>query len=93
MREHIEDRRDNLEGMEGDIRRLENMLLVEMGDCKKSGDGLEKRLSKLEDVSGRLDGVFDSIIKLKEGRVGMDLAYHQKSFPLQPAHSLYSPLC
>ncbi|XP_029702177.1 EMILIN-1-like isoform X2 [Takifugu rubripes] len=67
VREHIEDRRENLEGMEGDIRRFENMLLVEMGECKKSGDGLEKRLSKLEDVSGRLDGVFDSIIKFKEG--------------------------
>lgn len=48
------------------------MLLVEMGECKKSGDGLEKRLSKLEDVSGRLDGAFDSIIKFKEGSVHID---------------------
>lgn len=51
------------------------MLLVEMGQCKKSGDGLEKRLSKLEDVSGRLDGVFDSIIKFKEGRVHIDYLF------------------
>lgn len=58
--------------MEGDLRRFENMLLVEMGECKKSGDGLEKRLSKLEDVSGRLDGAFDSIIKFKEGSVHID---------------------
>lgn len=65
--EHIEDSRDRLDGMDGDVRRFENTLLVEMGDCKRSGDGLEKRLSKLEGVCGRLDGVSDSILKIKEG--------------------------
>lgn len=65
--EHIEDSRDRLDGMERDVRRFESTLLVEMGDCKRSGDGLEKRLSKLEGVCGRLDGVSDSILKIKEG--------------------------
>lgn len=67
VREHIEDSRSNLDGMDKDIRRFENMLLVEIGDCKRSGDGLEKRLSKMEGVCGRMDGVSDSIINIKEG--------------------------
>ncbi|XP_070687163.1 EMILIN-1-A-like, partial [Pempheris klunzingeri] len=65
--EHIEDSRDRLDRMDRDVRRFENTLLVEMGDCKRSGDGLEKRLSKLEGICGRLDGVSDSILKIKEG--------------------------
>ncbi|XP_036951878.1 EMILIN-1-like isoform X2 [Acanthopagrus latus] len=65
--EHIEDSRDRLDGMDRDIRRFESTLLVEVGDCKRSGDGLEKRLSKLEGVCGRLDGVSDSILKIKDG--------------------------
>lgn len=65
--EHIEESRDRLDGMDRDVRRFEGTLLVEMGDCKRSGDGLEKRLSKLEGLCGRLDGVSDSIVKIKEG--------------------------
>ncbi|KAM9817556.1 EMILIN-1b [Neosynchiropus ocellatus] len=65
--EHVEDSRDRMDGMERDIRRFESTLLVEMGDCRRSGDGLEKRLSKLEGVCGRLDGVSDSVGKIKEG--------------------------
>ncbi|XP_053722736.1 EMILIN-1-like [Synchiropus splendidus] len=65
--EHVEDSRDRMDSMERDIRRFESTLLVEMGDCRRSGDGLEKRLSKLEGVCGRLDGVSDSVSKIKEG--------------------------
>ncbi|XP_028999734.1 EMILIN-1-like isoform X2 [Betta splendens] len=65
--EHTEKSHDRLDGIDQDIRRLENTVLVEMGDCKRSADGLEKRLSKLEGTCGRLDGVSDSIHKIKEG--------------------------
>nr|XP_020458269.1 EMILIN-1 [Monopterus albus] len=65
--EHTEKSQDSLDGMGRDIRRFENMVMVEMGDCKRSGDGLEKRLSKLEGVCGRLDSVSNSIHKIKEG--------------------------
>ncbi|XP_077374370.1 EMILIN-1-A-like isoform X2 [Festucalex cinctus] len=65
--EHIEESRDRLDGMDRDVRRFESTMLVEMGDCKRSGDGLEKRLSKLEGVCGRLDTVYDSIHKIKKG--------------------------
>ncbi|XP_067348743.1 EMILIN-1-A-like isoform X2 [Channa argus] len=65
--EHIEESRDRLDRMDQDVRRFESTMMVEMGDCKRSGDGLEKRLSKLEGVCGTLDGVSDSIQKIKEG--------------------------
>ncbi|KAK2854372.1 hypothetical protein Q5P01_007033 [Channa striata] len=65
--EHIEESRYRLDRMDQDVRRFESTIMVEMGDCKRSGDGLEKRLSKLEGVCGRLDGVSDSIHKIKEG--------------------------
>uniref|UniRef100_UPI003AAF4A4F EMILIN-1b n=1 Tax=Centroberyx gerrardi TaxID=166262 RepID=UPI003AAF4A4F len=65
--EHVEESRDRLDGMDRDVRRFESTLVVEMGDCKRSGDGLEKRLSKLEGICGRLDGVSDSLHKIKEG--------------------------
>lgn len=63
----MEDSRRRLDGVEGDVRRFESTLLVETGDCRRSGDGLEKRLSKLEGVCGRLDGVSESVIKIKDG--------------------------
>lgn len=67
VREHVEDSRDGMDEVGRDVRRLESFLLVEIGDCRRSGDGLEKRLSKLEGVCGRLDGVSDSIVKLNQG--------------------------
>ena len=75
MTEHIEESRDHLDKMNRDVRQFESMLLVEMGDCKRSGDGLEKRLSKLEGVCGKLDGVSDSIHKIKEGVFFFDGAF------------------
>ncbi|XP_068189604.1 EMILIN-1-A-like [Antennarius striatus] len=60
VREHVEDSRDRLDGMDRDVRHFKNTLLVEVADCKRSGEGLEKRLSKLE-------GVSDSVLKTKEG--------------------------
>ncbi|XP_071221220.1 EMILIN-1-A-like [Salvelinus alpinus] len=65
--EHIEESRNHLDGVDRDVRRFENTLVVEMGDCKRSGDGLEMRLSKMEGVCGRLDGISDSLQKIKEG--------------------------
>ncbi|KAM6980479.1 EMILIN-1b [Aplochiton taeniatus] len=65
--EHIEESRDRLDGMDRDVRRFESTLVVETGDCKRSGDGLEKRLSKMEGVCGKLDGVSESLRGIKDG--------------------------
>ncbi|XP_053176785.1 EMILIN-1-like [Scomber japonicus] len=65
--EHTEESRDRLDGLHRDVRRFETTLLLETADCKRSSDGLEKRLTKMEDVCGRLDGVSDSISKIRDG--------------------------
>lgn len=65
--EQAEDSRDRLDRVEQDLRRLDGAVFSEAGDCRRSADGLEKRLSKLEGVCGRLDGVSDSVHKIKEG--------------------------
>uniref|UniRef100_A0A3B3CZF2 EMILIN-1-like n=1 Tax=Oryzias melastigma TaxID=30732 RepID=A0A3B3CZF2_ORYME len=67
LTEHTEDSRDHLDRTEQRLRQLERILLVDTADCRKSEDMLEKRLSKLEGVCGRLDGVSDSIHKITEG--------------------------
>lgn len=36
-------------------------------DCKRTGDSLDKRLSKLEGICGRLDSLSDNLQKIKEG--------------------------
>lgn len=63
MTEHIEDSRVRFDNVDRDVRRF----VVEMGDCKRSSDGLDKRLSKLEVVCGRLDSVSDNLQKIKDG--------------------------
>jgi len=67
MTEHIEDGRVRFDNVDQDVRRFGNNFVVEMGDCKRTGDGLDKRLSKLEVVCGRFDSVSDHIQKIKEG--------------------------
>lgn len=39
----------------------------EVGECQRAGDGLERRLAKLEGVCGRLDSFSDGLEKIKEG--------------------------
>ncbi|KAK7944302.1 hypothetical protein WMY93_000030 [Mugilogobius chulae] len=65
--EHVEESRERWENMAQDRRRFEGSVLTELGECRRSGEGLEKRLSKLEEVCGRMDGVSESIIKIREG--------------------------
>ncbi|XP_062302401.1 EMILIN-1-A-like isoform X1 [Osmerus eperlanus] len=67
VNEHIEESLDRLDRVDRDVRRFERTLVVEIGDCKRSSDGLEKRLSKMEGVCARLDGVSDSLARIKDG--------------------------
>uniref|UniRef100_A0A8C6UWZ7 Elastin microfibril interfacer 1b n=1 Tax=Neogobius melanostomus TaxID=47308 RepID=A0A8C6UWZ7_9GOBI len=65
--EHVEESRERWDRTAQDRRRFEGSVVSELGECRRSGEGLEKRLSKLEGVCGRLDGVTDSIGKIREG--------------------------
>ncbi|KAG7461135.1 hypothetical protein MATL_G00206720 [Megalops atlanticus] len=65
--EHIEDSKGRFDHVDREIIRFGNNFMVEMGDCKRSGDGLEKRISKMEAVCGRLDSLSEGLQKIKDG--------------------------
>ncbi|KPP71079.1 EMILIN-1-like, partial [Scleropages formosus] len=67
MNEHNEDSKSRFDQVSREIHRFSNNFMVEMGDCKRSGEGLEKRLSKMEGVCGRLDTISDSLQRIREG--------------------------
>lgn len=41
--------------------------MTEVRECRRSSDGLDRRLSKLEGVCGRLDSFSESLVRIKEG--------------------------
>lgn len=41
--------------------------MTEVGECRRSSDGLDQRLSKLEGVCGRFDSFSDSLERIREG--------------------------
>ncbi|XP_043075580.1 EMILIN-1a [Puntigrus tetrazona] len=49
------------------ISRFNSNLMIEMGECKHSREGLDKRLSKMEDVCGRLDFLSVNLQTIKDG--------------------------
>ncbi|CAB1342565.1 unnamed protein product [Coregonus sp. 'balchen'] len=65
--EHIEDTRGRFTDLGREIKTITSNYVTEIGECRRSGDGLDKRLSKMEEVCGRLDGVSNSLAKIKEG--------------------------
>uniref|UniRef100_A0A8C5H1K0 EMILIN-1-like n=1 Tax=Gouania willdenowi TaxID=441366 RepID=A0A8C5H1K0_GOUWI len=53
------------------LRRFEGMVLEELGECVRTSEGLEKRMSHLERVTGRLVGVSESFNTFRHG--GFDI--------------------
>ncbi|XP_052443117.1 EMILIN-1 [Carassius gibelio] len=49
------------------ISSFNSNLMIEMGECKLSREGLDKRLSKMEDVCGRLDSFSINLQIIKDG--------------------------
>ncbi|MBN3270503.1 EMIL1 protein, partial [Polyodon spathula] len=67
VNEHIEDSKGRFDHVSKEIHRFGNNFMVEMGECKQSSDGLEKRISKMENLCGKLDTVSGSLEKIKDG--------------------------
>lgn len=61
MTEHIEDSKMRFDNIDRDIKRFGS------GFVERTGNGLEKRITKLEEVCGRLDSVSDNLQKIKDG--------------------------
>uniref|UniRef100_A0A8C4RVU4 Elastin microfibril interfacer 1b n=1 Tax=Erpetoichthys calabaricus TaxID=27687 RepID=A0A8C4RVU4_ERPCA len=67
VNEHIEDSKGRFDHVHREIHRFGSNFMVEMGDCKHSTDGLEKRIAKMENLCGKLDTVSGSLEKIKDG--------------------------
>lgn len=67
LTEHVEDSRRRFDGLGKEIQIIRSNYVTEVGECRRSSDGLDRRLSKLEGVCGRFDSFSDSLEKIKEG--------------------------
>lgn len=59
--EHIEDSRIRFDSIDRDIKRFGNSFV------DRTGNSLDKRITKLEGICGRLDSVSENLQKIKEG--------------------------
>uniref|UniRef100_A0A8C5H3E5 EMILIN-1-like n=1 Tax=Gouania willdenowi TaxID=441366 RepID=A0A8C5H3E5_GOUWI len=67
QREQSRAQAERTERKEAELRRFEGMVLEELGECVRTSEGLEKRMSHLERVTGRLVGVSESFNTFRHG--------------------------
>ncbi|XP_076581878.1 EMILIN-1-A-like, partial [Chaetodon auriga] len=67
LTEHVDDSRIRFGSLGKEIQIIRSNYVTEVGECRRSSDGLDRRLSKLEGVCGRLDSFSDSLERIKEG--------------------------
>ncbi|XP_031151326.1 EMILIN-1a isoform X2 [Sander lucioperca] len=67
LTEHVDDSTIRFGGLEKEIQIIRSNYVTEVGECRRSSDGLERRLSKLEGVCGHLDSFSDSLERIREG--------------------------
>ncbi|KAK3542633.1 hypothetical protein QTP86_031327 [Hemibagrus guttatus] len=63
--EHIEDSQEQFKNIRHDIQKFNSSLLEQMGECKHAGEGLQKRLLKMENVCGRLESLSENLQQIK----------------------------
>ncbi|KAM8831462.1 EMILIN-1-A [Spinachia spinachia] len=64
---HVDDSKIQFNNVGKEIQIIRSNYVTEVGECRRSSDGLEKRISKLEGVCGRLDSFSDSLERIREG--------------------------
>lgn len=67
LTEHVDDSEIRFVSLGKEIQTIRSNYLTEVGECRRSSNGLDQRLSKLEGVCGRFDSFSDSLEKIKEG--------------------------
>lgn len=67
LMEHVDDSKIQFGGLGKDIQIIRSNYVTEIGECRRSSDGLGQRFSKLEEVCGRFDSFSDSLERIKEG--------------------------
>lgn len=67
LTDHVDDSKIQFNNMGKEIQIIRSNYVTEVGECRRSSDGLDRRLSKLEGVCGRFDSFSDSLVRIKEG--------------------------
>ncbi|XP_017287860.1 EMILIN-1a [Kryptolebias marmoratus] len=67
MAEHIDDAKLQFGNLNKEIHIIRNNYVTDVRECRRSSDGLDQRLSKLEGVCVRLDSFSDSLGRIREG--------------------------
>uniref|UniRef100_A0AAV2KF78 EMILIN-1-like n=1 Tax=Knipowitschia caucasica TaxID=637954 RepID=A0AAV2KF78_KNICA len=64
---HRDDSKIRFGSLGKEIEILNRNYLTEVGECRRSSDGLDRRLFKLEGVCGRFDSFSETLERIKEG--------------------------
>uniref|UniRef100_UPI00398E6A85 EMILIN-1-A-like n=1 Tax=Pristiophorus japonicus TaxID=55135 RepID=UPI00398E6A85 len=67
MTDHIEDSGNKFRNFQNELDKFTNHMVVEMYGCKESSEGLQQRVSQLENICLKLDSVSQSLEKIKVG--------------------------
>lgn len=67
LTDHLDDSKIQFGNLNKEIQIIRSNYVTEVGECRRSSDGLDRRLSKLEGVCGRFDSVSESLERIKEG--------------------------
>lgn len=67
LTDHIDDATIRFGSLGKEIQVINQNYLTEVGECRRSSDGLDRRLSKLEGVCGRFDSFSETLERIKEG--------------------------
>ncbi|XP_072436266.1 EMILIN-1b [Chiloscyllium punctatum] len=64
---HIEDSNNKFINFQNELAKFNGHMVVEIAECRESSEGLDHRVSKLENICVKLDSVSQSLEKIKEG--------------------------
>lgn len=67
LTDHLDDSKIQFGNTADQIQIMRSNYITEVGECRRSSDGLDRRLSKLEGVCGRFDSFSDSLERIREG--------------------------
>ncbi|XP_068433125.1 EMILIN-1-A [Clinocottus analis] len=67
LTDHVDDSKIQFDNVGKDLQILRSNYATEVSECRRSADGLDRRLSKLEGVCGRLDSFSDDLERIRTG--------------------------
>lgn len=67
LTDHISDSKIQFGSLGKEIQIIRSNYMTEVGECQRSSDGLDRRLSKLEGVCDHMDSLSDSLDRIKDG--------------------------